>query len=161
MLSCFAVIAKKKNDAIFLIFTHHPTAELEQLAKDYGVINQLRITSTTYAEIPAYLILADIGLYFIFAGNSGKAVSPTKQAEFLSLGIPIITNGGIGDSELLIQDKGVGLVLDVLNDSTYNKVLEELDNLLSLPHTKMIELSQLYFNLNQGVESYHKVYSSI
>ena len=161
MLACFAVIAKKKPEAVFLIITHHPTAELERLAQEYGVIDQLRITSTTYAEIPAYLTLADLGLYFIFAGNSGKAVSPTKQAEFLSLGIPIITNAGIGDSEMLIRDKGVGLVLDELNDSSYNQVLEQLDDLLDLPPSKMMELSQSSFNLEKGVASYHSVYSTI
>ena len=161
MLKFFSAIQKKKSDAVFLIITHHSTLELEKIANQLGILEHLRITSTSYAEIPAYLAMADLGLYFIFAGNSGKAVSPTKQAEFLSMGVPIITNAGIGDSELLIQENGVGIVLEDLSSITYEKLSAQLNNLLALPRQKMIQLSEREFNLEKGIATYHQVYSSI
>lgn len=116
MLQCFANILKRKSNAIFLIVTHSDTSQVKEITNALDILDQVKLTATIYSEIPAFLVFADVALYFICEGKSGKAVSPAKQAEFLSLGIPIITNSGIGDSSEDLEQNKAGIVNNDFNE---------------------------------------------
>ena len=161
MLSCFKTISKKIEQAAFLVITHSDSTELKIKIEQLDLKDKVVLTSTTYSEIPAYLLVADIALYFIFAGNSGKAVSPTKQAEFLSLGIPIITNSGIGDTEDIINKNKVGVVIDSFNATSFNSVTNQISGLMNLTKGEMTNIAQQKFDLNEGISTYETVYKKL
>lgn len=162
MLLCFKTIKDAKNlkPSIFLIVTHSDTSELKKLITYYNLDGSVVITSSTYQAIPTYISIMDIALYFIFSGNSGKAVSPTKQAEFLALGVPIITNGGIGDSEKVLRTHNCGEVVNLFSEEEFKKVATKIPNLLSLPKEEIRETAKRFFDLNKGVLRYDDLYSS-
>src|SRR6266567_5908750 len=71
------------------------------------------VKSVSSRDVPSYLSACDVGLAFIKPCFSKFASSPTKNAEYLACGLPLIINAGIGDSDALItQEKAGALVVD-------------------------------------------------
>lgn len=81
-------------------------------------------------EIPIYLSVADIAVSFIRPCFSKLASSATKNAEYLASGLPMITNSGVGDTAEMTLEDGVGVIIDEFNRESYEKALEEMDNLI-------------------------------
>lgn len=158
MLHCFSTLKKSYTNAKFLVVTHSNVDELISKAEELNLGQDIVTTSTDYTHIPAYIALADIALYFIYPGNSGKAVSPTKQAEFLGLGIPIISNSGIGDTEQILVENEVGLIVENFSEPAYQKIVERIPSIMDKPKTEIINIAEKYFNLEKGIATYNEVY---
>lgn len=161
MIDCFVQIQKKYNQAHYLIISNSDTKELMNYAESKGVADHMRFISTSYQQIPDYLSLAQLALYFIYPGNSGRAVSPTKQAEFLSMGVPIISNDGIGDTSKIVNLEKVGCIVEKLEDSAYQSLVGRIDELLEISPAQLREVAKKYFALSKGIDTYHKVYQKL
>jgi glycosyltransferase involved in cell wall biosynthesis len=79
--------------------------------------------------LPQYLNAADAGVSFIKRCYSKQASSPTKNAEYLAAGLPIVANTGIGDVDKLISEKGVGVLIDKMDRDAYAEAMRGLDEL--------------------------------
>ena len=161
MLDCFKAILAQHPNAVFLIITLSPLTELKQLINQKGIEPKVIVTGSTYKKVPQYMSLMDIALYFIKTGTSGKAVSPTKQAEFLSMGIPIITNDGIGDSKEIIEEHNVGLVIEEPKEAYYQKVASSIERLREIPAEEIIKIAKKKLSLSLGVKTYRSLYKSL
>jgi glycosyltransferase involved in cell wall biosynthesis len=96
------------------------------------------------------------------AGPSLSAAMPTKIAELLATGRPVVVNKGLGDMDELLLNSGAGVVLD---GSTSN-LIESVDRLIDLvenPETPMKcrELAESHFDLKVGIAKYNKLYNSL
>ena len=78
------------------------------------------------AEVPEYLSAADFSLSFILRCYSKLGASPTKIAEYLACGLPIIANPGVGDVDELINGEGVGVLVDKFDRESYLRAIDEL-----------------------------------
>ena len=96
------------------------------------------------------------------AGISLSAVMPTKVAEFLAVGRPVVINKGLGDYDYLLRQYQAGVVIDQESDDLSVKAQEMLD-LISDPDTprRCRELAEAHFNANQAVESYFNLYIAL
>ena len=92
------------------------------------------------------------------AGPSLKAAMPTKIAEFLAIGRPIVVNAGLGDCDNLIENSGTGIVLRE-NDNLSQKAAD-LVELCMDPSTpeRCRKLAESHFSLEKGVKSYLYLY---
>jgi glycosyltransferase involved in cell wall biosynthesis len=92
------------------------------------------------------------------AGPSLKAAMPTKIAEFLAIGRPVVVNPGLGDCDEIINSYGVGVILG-RGDDLESKAIEliELCEEKSTP-ARCREAAQEYFNLDLGVNNYLEIY---
>jgi glycosyltransferase involved in cell wall biosynthesis len=162
MLDFFACVVEQYPAAKFLFITPDDRQHILTKAVVKGIsTDRLVICSAERREVPLYLSLSTIALYFIKPSYSKKASSPTKTAEILGLGIPIITNSGIGDSSELLGNSGTGLLLSSFDTKTYTKIIEQFSLLLAVDKVKMIKLSRDHFSLDKGVASYQAVYDKI
>jgi glycosyltransferase involved in cell wall biosynthesis len=84
-------------------------------------------------EVPLRLAAVDIGLSFIKPCYSKIASSPTKFAEYLAAGVPVVTNTGVGDLESVIEADSTGVLLTEFSPEGYRRALIEVDELLSDP----------------------------
>jgi len=75
--------------------------------KDYLVI------SLPYAEVPAYLNAADIGILLREKNLVNRVASPIKFGEYLCCGLPVIMTSEIGDTEEIIEQHGIGKLIDL------------------------------------------------
>jgi hypothetical protein len=62
-------------------------------------------------DVPRLLGAADVSLSIIRSSIARVPSSPTKFAEYLAAGLPVISGAGIGDMDAHIADARVGVVL--------------------------------------------------
>jgi glycosyltransferase involved in cell wall biosynthesis len=69
------------------------------------------VRSLTPAEVPSQLFAGDVGLCLIRSSFSKIASAPTRFAEFLAAGMPVVVTPRVGDLEAIVDDRKVGVVL--------------------------------------------------
>lgn len=125
---------------------------------DVGEI--LRFKST-YKEMP--FIISDhsfgVSVCKMNMGDSLKGAVPTKIAEFLSIGRPVVVNKGLGDMDILLQKYRCGITLDGTKGNLEKSALE-LINLINDPDTpyRCRELAEEHFDLQKGAKNYLQIY---
>jgi glycosyltransferase involved in cell wall biosynthesis len=90
-----------------------------------------------------------------------SAVAPTKAAEFLASGRPIIVSKGIGDLDFLVETYKVGVVLEPNSDPRIS-LLRFID-LINDPeiHIRCRNLAQEMFNMATAVDKYNSIYAEM
>jgi hypothetical protein len=120
-------------------------------------------TQVSFEEMPGFMSKFGFGLILCNLTNDTalKASSPTKAAEFLSMGMPIIVSSSIGDLSELVVEKHIGLILDSENqiNSVINKLLELLGDpkLSERCRNAAIEI----YSLEAAVDKYLELYSLV
>jgi glycosyltransferase involved in cell wall biosynthesis len=127
----FFKAAKEKNaDSFALILTQSNPEMISDLLKNRGLTDKdFYIAKVSPSEIPKYLSAADAAISFIKPCFSKLSSSPTKIAEYLISGVPVISNRGVGDVAELIEQNKVGAVLADFDEKSYFAALTELENL--------------------------------
>jgi len=161
MLDYFKVQLKTIPDSIFLWITKDDPSIIIDEAKKIGVEDYMFIKPSERKDLPNLLSICDASIFFIKPLFSKKASSPTKQAELLGMGVPLICNANVGDTNEILEKENVGLVTNDFSEEGYQKIVEQL------PSIKMIEKSHLrnvaikYFSLKEGVKKYDAVYRKL
>jgi glycosyltransferase involved in cell wall biosynthesis len=75
------------------------------------------------SEVPRRLKAADIAVSFIRACYSKQSSSPTKLAEYLAAGLPVVCNAGVGDVDAAVEADLVGVILREFTDDAYGAAL--------------------------------------
>jgi hypothetical protein len=159
MLDFFKLLLLKKSNSKFLFITPDNKEFIFSKALEKNIpTEKIVVVPAKRNEVPTYLSLSQLAIYFIKPLYSKKASSPTKTAEIMGMGIPIITNSGIGDSDDIINSSGAGMILNNFNNEEYNNVISKIDVLLAIDKTKIREASKHYFSLESGVSLYAEVY---
>ncbi len=113
------------------------------------------------ADVPRYLKAADVALSFIKPCYSKLASSPTKVAEYLASGLPLISNTEIGDLDQMIEADRVGVLIRDFNHEAYQKALAAVEELRRDPALaeRCRESARERFDLEKvGGERYRRLY---
>ncbi|MCE3278823.1 MAG: glycosyltransferase family 4 protein [Bacteroidetes bacterium] len=162
MIDFFKELIQRRTSAKFLFITLDDSELIYQKAISKNILPQsIIICPAMRNEVPLLLSLSSVSLYFIKPFYSKMASSPTKTAEIMGLGIPIITNTGIGDSDdILIESKG-GLLIKDFSAEEYNLAIDNLDQLIFADKQQIINTAYKYFSLNKGIDHYANVYQNL
>jgi glycosyltransferase involved in cell wall biosynthesis len=161
MLAFFKLLTQN-SEAVFLIITKDDKKLIYEAAHKHKVnLNQLVIISSTRAEMPYYIALSTASLFFIKPTFSKSASSPTKMGELLSMGIPIVTNAGVGDVDSIIKETNCGIIISEFNNENYNNAITDLLKNCNLYKENTIHTANTYFSLKDGVEKYAAIYNSL
>ena len=89
-------------------------------------------------------------------GNSLKGVMPTKVAEFLATGRPVVFSSGIGDLAEILLPSLVGVEVSDDKADAVNKVIQ----LLNDPETpkRCRAVTEQYFDINAAVSKYNQIF---
>ncbi|HQV77036.1 MAG TPA: glycosyltransferase [Chitinophagales bacterium] len=159
MLAYFSVLKEAKNEAKFLFITKDEHARIRKTAEKYGVLNDIRIRPGNREEIPSLISLAHFSIFFILPSYSKKASSPTKQGEIMAMGIPIICNTNVGDTDKIVQDYSSGILVEHFTEIDYKNAMVKMN--LSFNENEIIAGAKDYFSLENGVQKYADVYATI
>jgi glycosyltransferase involved in cell wall biosynthesis len=85
------------------------------------------VTQVTPNDVPRFLGAADVAISFIKPCYSKQSSSPTKIAEYLASGLPIVCNAGVGDLDKLIEQNRVGALLREFTPEAYLEALNQID----------------------------------
>lgn len=78
----------------------------------------------------------------------------------MGMGIPVICNN-IGDTGSVIEETGTGVVVNEFSEEMYNKVINQVDQVLQIPKEKIRAAAFQYFDLTNGIADYLKVYKRV
>lgn len=159
MLDYFKVLKTEKTNAKFLFITGEKPDFIKEEAIKKGLNpEEFIITSVLHDQVPIHISLFDQSIFFIRPSYSKKASSPTKQGEIMAMGIPLICNSGVGDTDEIVIKYNSGKVITDFNEASYKKaILDEVQF-----DTKEIENgAKDYFALEEGVNRYLSVYKAI
>ena len=125
----FLAVAHKQDPSTFsMILTQSPREMVTEQMTKLGIApDDVLVAEVKPREVPRYLKAADIAISFIKPCYSKQSSSPTKIAEYLASGLPIVCNAGIGDLDALIEEQQVGALLNDFNDKAYLKALDEIE----------------------------------
>jgi glycosyltransferase involved in cell wall biosynthesis len=161
MLSFFKVAQAKYPNIKFLILTPDQPKQVYEEAHNQKISSQnIFVKFAKRDELPALLSSFDIGLFFIKPSFSKQASSPVKQGELMSMGIPVVTNSGVGDTDEIIQKYNSGILINKFTESEYKKAVGEFESLLSWNKKDLRNGALDYFSLEKGINEYNKIYES-
>ena len=162
MLDFFTELLRERDNSRFLIITRDDTSQMKQMAKDKGIPEErLIFRAASRNEVPALLSLSDLSVFFIKPVFSKKASSPTKLAEILGMGVPVICNGNVGDIDRIIEKHKVGAVIREFTQEAYRDSMKEIPRLLKTDPDYLRQVSDNLFSLREGSKRYLKVYKRI
>ena len=131
--------------------------------RDVGV-DHFSVLSVPAREVASYLSAADAGLSFIKRCFSKIASSPTKNAEYLACGLPLIINAGIGDSDALIDEWKAGVLLRDFTDAEYARIGSAIETMAAQAGVRqnVRTVAERLFDLQTvGVERYASLYERV
>ncbi len=136
-----------------------------------GTLERLGVPRSAYlvrpvppSDVPRYLKAADLAVSFIKPSFSKQASSPTKIAEYLACGLPVVCNAGVGDLDALIDEDRVGVIVRDLGPGGYRDALEEIDRLAADGglSSRCVAVARRRFDLETvGGERYLGLYSRL
>ncbi len=159
MLTLFKSLKQQDHSWRFLFVTGDNPEHIRSKANSLGInSNDLLIDRCLHSEVPGYISLFDLSVFFILPAYSKKASSPTKQGELMAMGIPLICNEGVGDTALVVNTYKSGVVLQNLNHFP-SDLKEQLQT--SFDKVETMRGAKEFYGLESGVERYANVYHSL
>ena len=162
MVETFKILKYLDSSSKFLFISNNGKDEVvkEFLNNDLNE-KDLVFKTLIRSDVPKYLEMADLSLIFIRPSDSKMGCSPTKLAELLAMGIPIIANKGVGDlNEILCIEKNNSICLDSFEE---NHIRENLVKIKSqrVDKEKIREFALKNFSLPEAIRRYEAVYKSL
>jgi glycosyltransferase involved in cell wall biosynthesis len=126
-------------------------------------VDGVGVVAAAPEEVPTHLRRAWAGIHFINAARSRQGFCPTKLGEYLAAGLPVIVNGGVGDTDEMVVGERVGVVITRFAPDEYLGAWEALRSLAAEPglRRRCVETARRRLALGVGVARYHAVYDAL
>ncbi len=162
MLDFFKQLLIRYPNAKFLFITHEQKDLIIKKLNAKGIPpDRLIIHKADHEQVPTYLSLSNLSIFFIKPVYSKMASSPAKMGEILSMGIPILCNSDVGDTTKIIGSTKTGAVLQAFTDEDYDFLIDQIPSLLQTPKASIREVALQYFSLEKGVKKYNEIHQKV
>src|SRR5688572_14327473 len=163
MADFFVTLRQSEPRAHLLWLTTGSHARIRELMHARGMTTQdYTVHTASTPEVPSYLSASDAGLAFIKPCFSKLASSPTKFAEYLACGLPIVINRGIGDSDSLAQEHKIAAMVSEFNSGEFLRAAEELLRIAADPENTRMRTrgvaEKLFDVRGLGLDRYVRLY---
>jgi glycosyltransferase involved in cell wall biosynthesis len=139
----------------------HVITRQADLARQVLAGHPATIDSLPPARVPGALRPGDVGLCLIASSFSKTASTPTRFAEYLASGMPVIVTRGVGDLAQMVRQHRVGVVLDGEQRQSLARAASELLSLLREPDlvTRCRGVAEQFYDAKRGSARYAELYS--
>jgi glycosyltransferase involved in cell wall biosynthesis len=165
MADFFANLFTRNPQAHFLWLTMGSQQRIRALMNERGIpASNFSVRSVASEEVPSYLAASDAGIAFIKPSFSKLASSPTKNAEYLACGLPIVINAGVGDSDALATEFNVGVLVNEFNVAEYEKAAVAMEKMGGNPDRQKMTraMAEKLFDLRiVGAARYAMLYERV
>jgi len=107
------------------------------------------------------LAAADVAIALRQPSFSSLGASPTKLGEYLSCGLPVVVNDGVGDVGEIVERLDAGAVLSSMSGHEMDGVIARLDDILAIDPAALRERSRNIHDMPVALAKYGQVYDSI
>lgn len=165
MLNFFRVAKRQIDNAHFLILTQTDRRLAEEpIARSNLNLIDFTILSVEPEDVSKYIALSNIALIFIKQTFSNLASCPTKVAECLACGIPVIVNSMMGDIEAIVNENRIGIVVENFSESEYKIKIKECLEIIGQSRDlaqRCFQAASEKLSLKMGIDRYREVYNRI
>lgn len=157
----FVERARRRFPGVRLIVLSPNQDEVAAAVQRTGLPLQTAIVrSVDHEQIPSYLAQAHVGLAFYKPAFARVGTCPTKIGEYLAMGLPVVINQGVGDTQEVLETHRVGVVLQEFSTQAYDSALDELERLWRDPELskRCRQVAEQSFALQEGVDRYWRIY---
>lgn len=160
---CRLAQAEFPDAAIRLIVNDSPQRVVAAAVQAGVDASRLEALSVPHDDVPKALAGVAATFFFIKPAFSKLASAATKLGESLAMGLPVLINAGVGDSERLVRERSLGVVTKDFSDETLVAALKELRTLVEQGAVKQRcrEAACDIFSLAKGVDSYADIYREL
>jgi glycosyltransferase involved in cell wall biosynthesis len=152
------------TNTVFLFITPEKESDIVEIAQKHQLTkDDIRVVKAHRIEVPYYLSLSQFSLFFIKPTYSKKSSSPTKLAEIMAMGVPVICNSNVGDVEQQVLNAKAGVVIHSFENTSYEKSISLLKDNFDDVFQKSISLQYVRdnFSLANGVHLYSEIYLEV
>lgn len=159
----FCKILSDKNQAVkFLFISPHRHEEIITAAAVSGLLPEKIITQkATRQQVPLYLSLSNYAVFFIKPCYSKQSSSPTKHGEIMAMGIPLITNSGVGDVEDIVLKYKAGVIVDQFDEHSFQIAASKVFLVNDFNANEIREGAKEFYSLEGAISKYSRIYNSI
>lgn len=162
MMKFCKILSSKIPTVKFLFISPHRHEIIFEAAKKYDIpADKIIVKQANRHEVPALLSFSKYSIFFIKPCYSKISSSPTKHGEIMAMGIPLITNAGVGDVEEITTKYNAGIVIKQLNENEFESAAELIASDKQFDKEEIIAGAREYYNLDNAVQKYLKVYKKI
>lgn len=159
-------VARERDARVYaLVLTQSAQAPMVAQLERFGFTEpDYRVMRAEAQDVPRLLGAADVSLSLIRTSYARIPSSPTKFAEYLAAGLPVISTADIGDLDAHIEEGGVGVVLRTLDRESYVEALHSIEELRRDPELaeRCRQVARSRYDLESiGGERYRRIYQSV
>lgn len=161
----WAFVSEKSPQMRFEVLTRDdPAAVRSALDVDGKIGRRLNIRACHPSEMPRALDSHNLSVMFYAGGEiSELGRCPTRMAEVLGSGQPVLANYGVGDVASIIETHRVGVLLEGTASHQLEKAwlkLLDLQKDADLPQ-RCRRVAEAIFSLSQGTSAYRALYKTL
>lgn len=163
-VALFAALLAREPRARFLIANRNEQDTVRAAMSRHNVPSTaFDLRSARFAEIPSVIGQMDAGVCFVRPQFSKISSAPTKFAEYLACGVPVVATEGVGDMAQIIRGANVGLVASRFDAAEMQELVDGLFGFCSDAATsrRCRRVARERFSLEGGVERYREIYESL
>jgi glycosyltransferase involved in cell wall biosynthesis len=164
LASFFRAAQERDSDIRLDIVTRDDERQIRSRLAAAGVHDaRLTISSRSPAEVAAELRRMDALVMFFETGLAKLASCPTRMAEALGCGLPVIGNAGVGDVADIIISRRVGVIVSDPSPEAMATALAEIDALLADSDlgNRCRATAEELFSVETGAAAYDRLYAEI
>ena len=160
-LDLYNSLLKVRPEAKLHIVNQSEHEYIKKCLSDAGVsMENVVLESREHSEMAAVYKNFSFGVFFIRDYYSKKASMPTKLAEFMATGTPVITGKGIGDVDRYIESYDAGVLLDQeIGETDVQKIIGLLSDTEIRQRCRKMVVEE--FSLDKAIASIDSIYSHL
>jgi len=162
MMQFFKILSHKIPSVKFLFISPQSKESLFFIAEKFNLPkNKILVKSAHRNEVPALLSLSEFSTFFIKPCYSKQSSSPTKHGEIMAMGIPVITNAGVGDVAEIVEESRSGIVLKEFSEEEFKLAANSVSKEVSFDKVAIRDAAKVYYDLEKAVKIYDEIYTKI
>lgn len=165
LASFLSVAAVNDPYTVFEVTTLDDPMQVRAALDPYGKLGDwLQIASSAPEDVHQVLQGQTASVMFYAGGSTSElGRSPTRMAEILSCGLPVVTNDGVGDVAHIVRENRVGILVEGPEPEAMAAAWAELSALLKDPNlaSRCRKTAEEVFSLKTGTAAYARLYEEL
>ena len=126
-----AAVRKIRPETTLTVVSRADRALVESMLDSSGLPREAWILKElAHSDVPAELQRHHAGLFFLTEGLSEHGCSPTKIGEYWACGLPVVTTPNVSDTDAIVRDRRVGVVVRCREAGAFGRAAGELVDLV-------------------------------
>ena len=162
MMQFCKILCDKIPATKLLFISPHRHEEIRIAAAKAGISeDRVIIRKAGRLQVPGLLSVSSYSVFFIRPCYSKQSSSPTKHGEIMAMGIPLITNSGVGDVETIVKRFSAGIVIEKFTGIEFEKAADEIAKGILFNREDIRRGAKEFYSLEEANKKYIGIYNRI